>query len=155
MVKGPSGARPEPRRFLTDRMRRIEELVRGAAYLRLAKAGYALVRPSGLRVMARLSPEGLRQGELARRLGVTKQAVTQLVDRLERLGYVERVRDSSDARSIVVRPTPRAAGGYRVGAQAIVDWERAVERKLGKSRADELRRTLAELEEWMGDGGWR
>jgi DNA-binding MarR family transcriptional regulator len=42
-------------------------------------------------------------GEIARRTGLTSGAVTGLIDRLERLGLVERTADAADRRKVVVR----------------------------------------------------
>lgn len=47
----------------------------------------------------------LTAGDLAERLGLTTGAVTTLIDRLERVGMVERVRDASDRRRVIVRAT--------------------------------------------------
>lgn len=47
-------------------------------------------------------------GELADELGLTTGAVTAVLDRLERLGYVERERDLADRRRVYVRLTDRA-----------------------------------------------
>ena len=42
-------------------------------------------------------------GEIARRTGLTSGAVTGLIDRLERLGLVERMADAQDRRKVLVR----------------------------------------------------
>jgi DNA-binding MarR family transcriptional regulator len=47
-------------------------------------------------------------GEIAGALGLTTGAVTTLLDRLERAGYVRRVRDSADRRRVHVQLTRRA-----------------------------------------------
>jgi len=49
---------------------------------------------------------GVGIGELARAAGVTPRNVTGLVDTLERAGYVERVPDQRDRRSVQARITP-------------------------------------------------
>jgi DNA-binding MarR family transcriptional regulator len=63
-----------------------------------------LVRVSG--------PKGMRPTELVRALLVTSGAITKQIDRLERLGLVERLANRADARSSPVRLTPegRAIG---------------------------------------------
>lgn len=53
-------------------------------------------------------------GDIAARTGLTSGAVTRMVDRLERAGYVRRSRDVTDRRSVVVIPDEAAAA--RVGA---------------------------------------
>jgi DNA-binding MarR family transcriptional regulator len=47
-------------------------------------------------------------GELARHSGLTTGAVTAVIDRLERAGYVERVADPGDRRRVLVDMTDRA-----------------------------------------------
>ena len=47
-------------------------------------------------------------GELAKATGLTSGAVTALIDRLETMGYVERVADSGDRRRVHVRIKPEA-----------------------------------------------
>jgi len=45
-------------------------------------------------------------GELAKATGLTSGAVTALIDRLAKAGYVERVPDSNDRRKVLVRLRP-------------------------------------------------
>ena len=59
-------------------------------------------------------------GELAGRTGLTSGAVTGVLDRLERAGYAQRVRDDADRRRVLVEPTEkaRAAAGEYYGPLA-------------------------------------
>jgi DNA-binding MarR family transcriptional regulator len=55
-------------------------------------------------------------GELARRLGITSGAVTGVIDRLERGGWVHRLADASDRRRVIVElvpPSEKEADHYR------------------------------------------
>jgi DNA-binding MarR family transcriptional regulator len=45
-------------------------------------------------------------GELAGAARLTSGAITSVVDRLERLGYVRRLSDPSDRRRVLIEPTP-------------------------------------------------
>jgi DNA-binding MarR family transcriptional regulator len=77
--------------------------------------------------------------ELSDRLALTSGAVTALLDRLERLGWVRRERHPSDRRSVVVRPTPpenEAAGIYGPFAAAL---QRAAAKLTAAERAAALR----------------
>jgi DNA-binding MarR family transcriptional regulator len=47
-------------------------------------------------------------GELARQSGLTTGAITAVIDRLERIGYVHRVGDPGDRRRVLVGPTHKA-----------------------------------------------
>jgi DNA-binding MarR family transcriptional regulator len=61
------------------------------------------------RVLDVLEEHGrMTAGEVAGRTGLTSGAVTGVLDRLERAGYVERVRDDADRRRVFVEPTERA-----------------------------------------------
>jgi DNA-binding MarR family transcriptional regulator len=59
---------------------------------------------------------------LAKSSGLTTGAVTRLLDRVERMGYAQRVRDRADRRRVLVELTPlareRAAELYGPIAQA-------------------------------------
>jgi DNA-binding MarR family transcriptional regulator len=46
----------------------------------------------------------LTAGEIAQHTGLTTASVTNLIDRLERKGFVQRVRDLSDRRRVIVQP---------------------------------------------------
>src|SRR3979409_1184101 len=59
-------------------------------------------------------------GEIARHTGLTSGAVTGLIDRLERLGLVERTADPADRRKVLVRvredridPSPSSTRRWR------------------------------------------
>lgn len=48
--------------------------------------------------------EPLTAGELARRMFLTTGALTGIIDRLEKAGFVKRERDGKDRRRVIVRP---------------------------------------------------
>jgi DNA-binding MarR family transcriptional regulator len=52
-------------------------------------------------------------GVLASRLGLTAGSVTTMLDRLERLDYVTRVRDPDDRRKVVISPTEQIVARSR------------------------------------------
>lgn len=69
---------------------------------------------------------GSRITDVASRAGVTKQAVGQLVDELESLGYVTRVPDPTDARARLVVFTERGRAGLFDGLAALARVEARV-----------------------------
>ncbi len=71
----------------------------------LARQGHPDARPAHGFALQAIGTGGVTASELGRRLGVSKQAAGKTVDRLARLGYVERVADTADARAKVVRLT--------------------------------------------------
>jgi DNA-binding MarR family transcriptional regulator len=79
---------------------RLEEAFRAA--------GFPEVRPSFGSVLVPLYEEdGLRMGELSRRSGLSKQAMTSLVRTVEAAGLVAREQDPTDARAYRVSLSPR------------------------------------------------
>lgn len=53
------------------------------------------------------SEEYLTMSDIAKKMGHSTAAATGLVDRLEKLGYVERIHAAEDRRKIMVRITPK------------------------------------------------
>ena len=56
------------------------------------------------------SEEGLPMGDIAKRIGRTKSTVTQLVDRLVALGFVEKTPSARDGREVFVVLTDKGRG---------------------------------------------
>jgi DNA-binding MarR family transcriptional regulator len=92
-------------------------------------AGYPEVRPSFGSVLVPLFEEDdLRMGELARRSGLSKQAMTTLVRSVEAAGLVVRERDAGDARAYRVSLSDRGEELRPVAERVLHDlvaWTRA------------------------------
>jgi DNA-binding MarR family transcriptional regulator len=88
---------------------------------------------------------GSRLTELAERAGLTRQAVGEVADDLERLGYLERVPDPTDRRAKLIRPTDRGRAAWQAGVELLDDIERRWGERYGKRRIAELRRTLEQV----------
>lgn len=73
----------------------------------LAKQGHPDFRPAHGFALQAIGLDGATASEIGRRLGISKQAAGKTTDRLENLGYVERVDDAEDGRRKLVRLTPR------------------------------------------------
>lgn len=72
-------------------------------------AEYFGVNRTAMRCMEVLDRAGqLTAGEIATQTGLTSGAVTAMLDRLERAGYVRRLRDTSDRRRVLVDLTGKA-----------------------------------------------
>jgi len=76
------------------------------------------VNRTDLRCLDLLFDRELAVGELARNAGLSPQAATTMVDRLQAAGYIERVPDPADRRRTVVRTTAefRKAAGNALAA---------------------------------------
>lgn len=67
------------------------------------------INRTDLRCLDLLERHGpMTAGELATASGLTTGAVTRLLDRVERIGYAQRVRDRADRRRVLVQLTPLA-----------------------------------------------
>ncbi|MFD5189152.1 MarR family winged helix-turn-helix transcriptional regulator [Streptomyces sp. NPDC058357] len=73
----------------------------------LAGQGHPDVRPAYGYALQAVGRDGATASEIGRRLGVSKQAAGKTVEKLEGLGYVERVDDPRDGRRKLVRLTAR------------------------------------------------
>nr|BBH87602.1 putative HTH-type transcriptional regulator YcgE [Thermosporothrix sp. COM3] len=60
-----------------------------------------------LNLLSSLGP--MTAGTLAKRTGLTTGAVTRVIDRLEKAGYVQRERSERDRRTVLIRPQPKMA----------------------------------------------
>ena len=85
---------------------------------------------------------GTRLTELARRAGVTKQAVMVVVDELEVRGLVCRTPDPDDGRAKVVRLTARGRTLAAECRRAVAAVETRTRRTLGGRRYEGLREAL-------------
>jgi DNA-binding MarR family transcriptional regulator len=75
-------------------------------------------------MMAQLErhPEGLRMGELSKRMMVTGGNVTGIAGQLEREQLVERVPDPQDGRAAMVRLTPLGRRSFKEMADVHEGW---------------------------------
>lgn len=73
----------------------------------LDAAGFGDIRPPHANVFTFTPPEGIQVAELTKLAHVRKQTMTQAVEELEKLGYVERRPDLNDRRGRLVFLTER------------------------------------------------
>jgi DNA-binding MarR family transcriptional regulator len=113
---------------------------------RFAAAGWDDVSPAYGSVLVPLFEEdGLRLGELGRRARLSKQAMTELIRRLERDGLVERRPDPSDGRASVVFLTERSRAFEPVAAQALAELAALARECLDAERVEEVKEALGDL----------
>src|SRR5262245_32906141 len=79
------------------------------------KAGAPVFRESLSRLLPHLTPEGVRVVDLARKLDVSKQAVSKLVAEFAEQGVLEYVAEPDDARVRRVRLTAKGYAGIHHG----------------------------------------
>lgn len=101
--------------------------------------------PAGLGVLQQLEDEPRAQRDLARSARVEEQTISQVVDRLERLGMVERRPDPNDRRRHLVTLTRRGRSVLRKCADLDTETELT-----GLPQADRLRAGLLEVLRRLG-----
>jgi DNA-binding MarR family transcriptional regulator len=106
------------------------------------RTGVPELRTAYTSLLPHIDLEGTRLVELARRAGISKQAVGQLVDELEALGTCERVPDRSDGRAKLVRFSKRGRRQLLEGLALLRKLESELAAQIGRRRVEELRRTL-------------
>ncbi|MGH9894892.1 MAG: MarR family winged helix-turn-helix transcriptional regulator [bacterium] len=93
-------------------------------------------------LFAELPLKGIRQADLARRFGVSRQAINELVQGLERQDLVEVVPDPDSRRSRLVRPTARGRKSVRLALETFTQIETELRTRIGDRAVDQLRRAL-------------
>lgn len=125
----------------------------GLAYMRLGhrivdgvnSAGFPQ-RPAQSAVFAHIDVEGgTRLTTLATRANITPQAMGELVDDLERLGYVVRQPDPADRRAKRIVLTPRGVACVAAAIRTIARLEADLETLLGTAGLAELHDALARI----------
>lgn len=107
----PPSVANRPGALLVIAARTGEQLAR----LRLAPLG---LTPQLCGVLIRLAEGALSQHELGKQLGIDRTTVVELIDELERKGYVERRRNPADRRSYLLTLTARGRTFQKRAAQA-------------------------------------
>ena len=110
----------------------------------LAADGYAIRAKHGS-VLANIDDGGTRLTELARRAGIGKPAVSELVDELETMGLVERTADPTDGRAKLVIPTEIGVKLIETAGSVIAAIEDRYRSSLGPAAYRELRAALMAL----------
>ncbi|MDF2115578.1 MarR family transcriptional regulator [Roseiarcaceae bacterium H3SJ34-1] len=109
---------------------------------RMAERGLSWYSESRASLMAQIGSDGIRQSLLVRRMGLTKQAVQQIIDELVAEGVVLRQPDPADSRGRIIALTARGIGAVRAANEVKQDIDAAQRLKLGGKRFDALMETL-------------
>ena len=103
------------------------------------------LRPLHALLLVPLLGGGRHASDLAETLGVSRQAVAQVVTRLERGGYLTRITDPGDARAKLVCLTPRGRAALRTMRATALAVEDEWRQRLGAERLAGFRDTLITL----------
>jgi DNA-binding MarR family transcriptional regulator len=116
----------------------------------LAERGEALedvagIRPAHLQVFGTIKADGTRLTDLAAWSNMSLSSMAELVDDLERLGYVQRRPDPDDGRAKLVSLTGTGWQAVRQGRQVIALIEADWATQLGEERFEALCQSLQAL----------
>jgi DNA-binding MarR family transcriptional regulator len=138
---------------VSSRTRAYTQTLLLAAYQRTASelidavhaAGHERIRHKHGAVFANLDPKGTRPSVLAERAGMTRGAMGELIDELERLDYVRRTPDPADRRAKLIVPTDTAREITAIVVRVNDDIERRYRRQLGPELYQALHDALDQL----------
>jgi DNA-binding MarR family transcriptional regulator len=107
--------------------------------------GHREMQASFPMLLGNLDTEGTRIGALARRMGTTRQAVSQLARIIEKAGLVERAPDPDDKRGVIIRFTAHGRKTLGDAVKVMTDLERRYEEVLGTKNFAKLKELLTML----------
>ncbi|TDD44634.1 MarR family transcriptional regulator [Nonomuraea terrae] len=132
--------------FLPQLVGQAFNLMLDGLYQRLVEAGYDDLRPTHcLNVFRFMDCDGTRPTTLARRAGMTPQAMSELVGYLEQRDYVRRVPDPNDGRGRVVVYSDRGVRAADVSSAYFADMEARWGAVVGPDRLLDVKSALAEI----------
>jgi DNA-binding MarR family transcriptional regulator len=140
---GESWRRHNVGRLLNNAISRFE----GRILQLMAQAGHGGFALSHITVTRNLDVEGTRATELARRAGITKQSMGELIRQLENSGIVARRPDPTDRRSRIVYFTPAGMAWLHAFRDALGQAETEMRAALGARGLDALKRALTRYDE--------
>jgi DNA-binding MarR family transcriptional regulator len=137
-------ARSKPPGALLEALLRIQHVYLTRLDAALQARGLSTAKFGALRVLAQ-ADEPLPLWELAERLDCVRSNITQLVDRLEADGLVQRLPDPEDRRSKRAAITGEGRRRFEEGLKAKLDVERELLASLSPHEAEQLAVALEKL----------
>lgn len=115
----------------------------------LHRAGFRDLRLPHMGVLQYPGPDGSRPSELAERAATSKQAMNQLLQSLERLGYLTRRDSREDRRARLVHFTARGRAAWTKIHEILAEIEAEWKATLGEKDFDRLKTLLCKV--WVSD----
>lgn len=134
---------PTRERSLATKLIRAYEWFDDALLQRMHAAGWTDLTRSSSMIFSYLDPEGSRPAELARRIGISRQAVHKTLNDMVASGLIELAPDPTDQRAKVVVLTAHGEEHVASARQILVELEQELESRIGHERMMGLRAALA------------
>lgn len=112
---------------------------------RLCEFGFEDIRPVHGFMFKCITPNGATGIELAEYLGITKQAVSKMVDYLENKGYVIRKTHPTDKRGKIIVLTERGWLVVKAKEKILTEIEKRWIEKIGTERLQMLKKDLTKF----------
>ncbi|MEH7463524.1 MarR family transcriptional regulator [Bacillus thuringiensis] len=112
---------------------------------RLSELGFEDIRPAHGFMFKCIIPNGATGMELAEHLGITKQAVSKMVDYLEKHGYVTRQTHPTDKRGKIIVLTERGWLVVKAKEEILAEIEGRWIENIGAERMQMLKEDLTKL----------
>lgn len=123
----------------------VSDRWQGALSAALADQGLAIVAGACGDLLLLMPAEGIAQTALAERAGLSKQAVQQMLDRLESEGAIRREADPHDRRAKRVVATEHGLAARAARRRVEIALEAGLREELGKKLFGKLRKSLRRL----------
>ncbi len=140
-------------RIVARLMTRLSRALQTDTIRFLRSRGYAVTLAHN-QVMIPLDQEGTRISELARRSGISAQAMGKLVDELTSMGLVRREVDPADRRARLVQFTPDGRAMVEMALERLESQHERIAELLGVERFEAFTRDLARLAEELDPEGF-
>jgi len=124
---------------------RLNKSLEAEFFRRLAEAGHSVLRMPHTMLLENLPEGGARSGVLAAILGITKQAVGEIVDDLEAAEYIRRVADPADRRAKLIVLSSKGAAAFGEVFEILSGMDREFSSAVGTERYAEARATFIQL----------
>ena len=123
----------------------LTRLFQTELYARVNEAGIEGARISHTHVTAYIKAEGSRLTDLAAQARMTRPAMAEIVDDLQRLGIVERRPDPTDQRAKLITLTDEGWKAMRTGQAIIAQLEAEYATLVGQERFESMCQTMQAL----------
>jgi len=124
---------------------RLNKSLEAEFFRRLAEAGHSVLRMPHTMLLENLPKDGARSGVLASLLGITKQAVGEIVDDLEAAEYVRRIADPADRRAKLIVLSSKGAAAFGEVFAILTSMDEELSAAVGADRYAEARSTFVKL----------
>jgi DNA-binding MarR family transcriptional regulator len=132
--------------FLPQLISQSFGLILDELYHHLVETGHEDLRPTHcLNVFRFLDCDGTRPTTLARRAGISPQAMSELVGYLEQRNYVRRVPDPTDGRGRVVIYADRGTRAAEIATRFFADMQARWGALVGPDRLQDVTSALSEI----------